>query len=197
MKKFTIYARTFYLLFRLKVGPKFLTGLSFVLWFWLNSLFTYGQQVKDTALAGIINRMAARDQQVQQDFINAKSDSVRRVLEQEIQRTFAANCTKLQAITSRQPYPHGYPGHDLVGKQAAHNFWLLIQHCDREPAFQEVILKQMQEQVKRNNADKKDYAYLTDRVRINKLKPQLYGTQVEVKDILKGYVPKPIEAPEK
>lgn len=72
----------------------------------------------------------------------------------------------------------GYPGYDLVGEKGSHHFWLMVQHCDKTPAFQEKVLAAMKIQVAKRNADPKDYAYLIDRVMLNTNRKQVYGTQV-------------------
>lgn len=80
----------------------------------------------------------------------------------------------LAAIFKRR----GYPGYDAVGQAGAHQFWLMVQHCDQHPDFQRKVLEAMKVEVARHNADGKDFAYLTDRVELNTGKKQLYGTQV-------------------
>ncbi|MBZ4191129.1 DUF6624 domain-containing protein [Niabella beijingensis] len=73
---------------------------------------------------------------------------------------------------------HGYPGYDLVGKEGAFNFWLMVQHCDFDPAFQQQVLEGMRQQVDKKNAPADKYGWLTDRVNLNTGKPQIYGSQV-------------------
>jgi hypothetical protein len=73
---------------------------------------------------------------------------------------------------------YGYPGYSLVGKEGSQHFWLMVQHCDKKPAFQEKILAAMKSEVEKKNADPKNYAYLVDRVMLNTGRKQVYGTQV-------------------
>lgn len=73
---------------------------------------------------------------------------------------------------------YGYPGYDLVGKEGSRNFWLMVQHSDHNPEFQEEILEKMKIEVDKGNADPRHYGLLTDRVNLNKGEPQIYGTQV-------------------
>lgn len=80
----------------------------------------------------------------------------------------------LENIFSR----YSYPGYDVVGKEGEHSFWLMVQHCDKWPAFQEKVLAAMKPQVLKGNANPGNYAYLTDRVLINTGRKQVYGTQV-------------------
>ncbi|GHE29751.1 hypothetical protein GCM10017764_10940 [Sphingobacterium griseoflavum] len=73
---------------------------------------------------------------------------------------------------------YGYLGYQQVGKESSNHFWLLVQHCDHDPAFQRKVLRAMEKEVKRNNANPENYAYLFDRVQVNAGKKQQFGTQV-------------------
>lgn len=64
----------------------------------------------------------------------------------------------------------GYPRQKKIGKEAMHNFWLLIQHQDYDADLQKMCLKKC-------DFDLKDEAYLTDRIMIKEKGKQLYGTQ--------------------
>ncbi|WP_414653843.1 DUF6624 domain-containing protein [Hymenobacter sp.] len=75
----------------------------------------------------------------------------------------------------------GFPGFKQVGETSSKNFWLLVQHADAHPAFQQEVLKLMLLEVQRKNANSRNYAYLVDRVALNGGQPQTYGTQVEYK----------------
>ena len=90
---------------------------------------------------------------------------------------------------------YGYPGSDMVGEQGAHHFWLLVQHLDKWPAFQQQVIKAMEQQVANKNASPKDLAYLTDRVRLNTGGKQVYGTQVTYNIDSCQAIPKPLEDP--
>lgn len=73
---------------------------------------------------------------------------------------------------------YGYLGFDQVGKENSIKFWLPIQHADNDVEFQQQMLKELAKQVKKNNAEKSNYAMLEDRVGINMNKKQRFGTQV-------------------
>lgn len=90
----------------------------------------------------------------------------------------------------------GYPGYDKVGVKGSHHFWLMVQHLDKWPAFQQQVLDAMEKEVARKNASAEDFAYLTDRVRLNTGKPQLYGTQVSYNTDSCQAVPKSLDTPE-
>jgi hypothetical protein len=80
---------------------------------------------------------------------------------------------RLQEIIDK----HGWPGKALVGKEAAHAAWLIAQHADADLAFQKRCLKLM-EAAPRNDVDRRDLAYRTDRILVAEKKKQRYGTQL-------------------
>ncbi len=73
---------------------------------------------------------------------------------------------------------YGFPGFDKIGKESSSDYWLLVQHCDKFPEFQKRVLVAMDKEVKKGNADPKNYAYLYDRVKVNAGEKQMFGTQV-------------------
>ena len=89
----------------------------------------------------------------------------------------------------------GYPSATLVGEEASEAFWLLVQHSDSKPMFQEEVLLAMKPVVLAGEASNESLALLTDRVRINTDRPQLYGTQVEFDVSLGRATPKQLEEP--
>ncbi|MCX6305626.1 MAG: hypothetical protein NT040_11720 [Bacteroidetes bacterium] len=91
----------------------------------------------------------------------------------------------------------GYLGSDKVGIQSSHIFWLLVQHADFQPDFQESVLMKMRIEVDKGNAPIKDYAYLYDRVKVNNRQLQLYGTQMTLDSLIMSYKPKPVFDPDK
>ena len=100
---------------------------------------------------------------------------------------FTTNKLRLEEIFNQ----HGFPGFDLVGKEGSHAFWLIAQHCDNDVDFQSKILERLKIEVDKRNASPADYAYLVDRVKINKGEKQIYGTQVAYMEDGTPY-PKPL-----
>ena len=121
-----------------------------------------------------IDSLYTVDQKVQEDIINEKIDTVRRGLFQRQLTTFKRHKPYLESVINQ----YGFPGYDLVGKETSNHFFILVQHCDDDPAFQQRVLALMKPQVDKNNADTKGFAYLTDRVLVNLGDLQLYGTQL-------------------
>jgi hypothetical protein len=87
-----------------------------------------------------------------------------------------ANTARLREIIAE----HGWPGHQLVGVEAAHAAWLLAQHAP--PNLQEECLLLLEDAVSRDDASRRDLAYLMDRVLMHRGQPQVYGTQYLEKD---------------
>jgi hypothetical protein len=95
-------------------------------------------------------------------------------LDQFKDSVFTLHQVKLSKVFDK----YGFPGYDLVGKKGSNQFWLMVQHCDKQPKFQQKVLASMKKEMIKGNADPQNFAYLTDRVRLNIGQKQLYGTQV-------------------
>jgi hypothetical protein len=90
---------------------------------------------------------------------------------QTVEPVDRANSARLREILAE----HGWPGHQLVGVEAAHAAWLLAQHAP--PDLQEECLPLLEDAVSRDDASRRDLAYLMDRVLMFRGQPQVYGTQ--------------------
>lgn len=74
---------------------------------------------------------------------------------------------------------YGFVGYNLAGEEGSSNFWLIVQHSDHNPEFQNEILEKMKVEVDNGNANSSNYGLLVDRVKLNTGQPQVYGTQVD------------------
>lgn len=86
---------------------------------------------------------------------------------------------------------YGWVTKSMVCDDGVYAAWLLVQHADRDAEFQKYCLKLMKRAVSVRNFPPKYFAYLTDRTLTNRNKPQIYGTQLTVKD--GKFVPLPIK----
>jgi len=77
---------------------------------------------------------------------------------------------------------HGFPTTELVGKDAMHGVFLIIQHSDGDKEWQKEQLRNIERAVKRGDMDGQNYAYLYDRIKIAGGEKQLYGTQFKKVD---------------
>ena len=82
-----------------------------------------------------------------------------------------ANTARMRQIIT----VHGWPGHAMVGEDGSRAAWLLVQHAPDD--LQEQALVLLGDAVRRGDASPANLAYLTDRVRMHRGEPQLYGTQ--------------------
>jgi hypothetical protein len=75
---------------------------------------------------------------------------------------------------------YGWVTRSLAGKDAAHDFWLLVQH--QTPEIQRRLLPALEKAAKDGNASMSDYAYLYDRVQMGLGKPQHWGAAVKCEE---------------
>ena len=87
---------------------------------------------------------------------------------------------KNRAVLLRIFEQYGWPKSSVIGTDAAHDFWLLVQH--QTPEIQQRWLPEMEKAAKSGEASKSDYAYLYDRVQVGLGKPQRWGSQVKCQD---------------
>jgi hypothetical protein len=74
---------------------------------------------------------------------------------------------------------HGWPTIDLVGKDGEDAVWLIAQHADLDPQFQQQALELLRDAVEAGEASPGNLAYLEDRVAAANGLPQVYGTQIQ------------------
>lgn len=138
--------------------------------------------------------MAAQDQRIRRPLKGGARTMVRRLDPEtvmEYRRVDAENTDRLRRILSER----GWPGKSLVGERGAHNAWLIAQHADHNAAFQRRALALLAEAVACGEATPRELAYLTDRVRVNEGRDQVFGTQMRPDE--NGLpVPQSIEHPE-
>jgi hypothetical protein len=130
--------------------------------------------------------LAEADQDFRRRRRRLTQDRVRAELEREHAR--AARAAELVSA-------HGWPGRSLVGDDGAQAAWLLIQHADHDVELQERCLRLLADAVEAGEAEPRQLAYLTDRVRVNRGRPQLYGTQFFGGG--DGYGVRPVDDPER
>jgi hypothetical protein len=87
----------------------------------------------------------------------------------------------------------GWPTASKVGRDASVASWLLVQHADHDPDFQEECLALMKE-CSPEDVRPVDIAMLTDRICVNRKQPQIYGTQFQ--QIEGKHIPREISDPE-
>lgn len=89
---------------------------------------------------------------------------------------------------------HGFISIAKFGKKASFNAWLIIQHADHDIPLMKKYLKLMEEN--EGDYEKKNYAYLRDRLLCLDGKKQIYGTQVQQNEMTGEWEPLPLRKPE-
>jgi hypothetical protein len=93
-------------------------------------------------------------------------------------RTDSANARWLGDYVARR----GWPTRDQVGKEAVEAAFLIVQHAVHDTAFMRAMLPHIEESYRRGDLDGGAAAMLTDRLEVKAGRPQLYGTQLSLKD---------------
>ena len=94
---------------------------------------------------------------------------------QAVQEIDAESTAFLKSMVAER----GWPTISEIGEDAAGAAWLLVQHADADPAFQEQVLELLEPLVEAGEAKGAHFALLTDRVLLAKGEKQVYATQFE------------------
>ena len=126
----------------------------------------------------IIDAMYQFDQEVRVHFIKDRSNPAAIEIMHEMDRVHTQT---MKAIVAQ----HGWLTISKFGVQADNQAWLLVQHADNDPLFQEQCLFLLQDLITTQETNLKNYAYLYDRVALQSQAmgmKQRYGTQCFVSD---------------
>ena len=116
------------------------------------------------------------DQRVREGFgVGGRVDSAQIAL---MMRTDSSNTTWLKTHVEHW----GWPTVAQVGKEAVNSAFLIVQHAVHDTAFMRAMLPAIQESHRRGDLDGGAVAMLTDRVEVKAGRPQIYGTQLSLKD---------------
>lgn len=91
---------------------------------------------------------------------------------EKMERVHRQNASRLSSVLDRV----GWPGLDLVGPDGTEAGWRIAQHAISSPDFQRRCHRLLSEAVAARQAPAWQLAYLTDRIRFNERRPQIYGT---------------------
>lgn len=145
------------------------------------------------ATAAELIAMRDEDQRLNQCVVDGAPEALAPGFGDRKRETYRANTNRIIQIFREL----GYPTDALVGADASRAFWLLAQHTDTHPSFQNEVLLAMKPLVLTGEVDKDSLALLTDRVRVNTGRSQVYGTQVEFDLKLGRAIPRNLHEPER
>lgn len=123
-------------------------------------------------LASLINNAARADQEMLKKYREGKKWNETLIRE---------NTNLIKEIVKNT----GWPTINLVGKKASFNAWLIVQHAGHDIPFQKKCLRLMKVSYRKDkkNIEGRNIAFLTDRILVEKKKPQLFGTQFHSKKL--------------
>lgn len=144
------------------------------------------------ALAAEIRAMAQDDQRLDQ--LVVRSDPETRETgffkkKEQLQRERTARAREIFELV-------GFPTAPAFDASASSDFWLLVQHSDNDPAFQQRVLEAI-DKLPDGTVSLSERAYLVDRVRINTHRPQRFGTQTAYDFEQARAFPKALEDPKR
>lgn len=127
----------------------------------------------NTPLAQELVTMANEDTAVRQEL--ASVGSLFHDYTPRMKAVHDKNAKRLEAIVDK----YGWPGNSMVGEEAAHAAWLILQHAIAHPNLQRRCFPLLIEQVENGNLSPIDMAMLEDRIRCFEGRPQRFGTQFD------------------
>lgn len=133
--------------------------------------------------------MQSEDQTVRAPFIVGRVPTKKE--EAALLATDARNLARLKQITRK----HGFPKAADVGRDGVAAAWLLVQHADADPAFQQQILPELEGLGETDGISGEQVALLIDRVLLAQGRPQRFGSQYEGNPGMRP-VMRPVEDPE-
>lgn len=127
----------------------------------------------DTLLLEELLAMKRHDEEVRARLLNERR--LYGVYDQEMQQVHTKHAHRLFEIVAQ----HGWPGISLVGIEGCRAAWFIAQHAVCTPNEQRSFLNSLNKAVEAGDAPKRLAAFLTDRIRYNEQKPQVYGTVLD------------------
>jgi|SRR5688572_1843067 len=93
----------------------------------------------------------------------------------EMEAVHLKNARQLESIIQQI----GWPSKEKVGTEARDAAMIIVQHAISFPEFQRICLHHIEAAVKDGKEDKRNYAFLYDRICFNERRPQKFGTQYD------------------
>ena len=129
--------------------------------------------VYNPALRDELLRMRAEDERVREEL--ASNGSLYEGYHPRMAEVHRKHGARLGGIIDE----HGWPGESIVGSDGAEAAWLIAQHDIGNPSLQRRCLKLIEAAVERNEVPAWQMALMTDRIRVQEGRPQVYGTQYD------------------
>ncbi len=150
----------------------------------------------DTALLAKLDTIYRQDQRIRgltdpvklnygrnSDTLNALWDKQKRL--------DSLNQIKVEKILEER----GWPFRKQVGEEGSETIFLVLQHADHNPEWQEEHLPEVRKAAKTGKIDSSDMAMFVDRVAVNTGQKQVYGTQIGYHEESEQNYVKPLRNP--
>lgn len=122
------------------------------------------------ALAAKLERLRQRDDDTRAALLAA--GRLYGIYDESMQAVHRQNAAALDDIVEQ----HGWPDIGLVGEAGCRAAWLIAQHSICTPGLQRKFLGLLEAAARRGDVPTRQVAMLTDRIRFNEDRPQVYGT---------------------
>lgn len=152
---------------------KILLTLIFISTFFL----TIDAQIKNEKLRDEILKMRDVDQKAREDCGKGNADEQMKCYVEIAEKIDKPNTKRLEEIYAQ----NGFPTAKTVGKEGVDAFMLILQHAPDETLRQK-LLKPIEKAFKRKEISANEYSNYVDRLLVRQGKPQIYGSNFEMKD---------------
>jgi hypothetical protein len=131
----------------------------------------------NTALRDELLQMREVDQKAREQCVRGNSDEQMKCLLETLEKIDKPNTVRLNEIYNQ----YGFPTAETVGKDGVEAFLLILQHAPDETLRQK-LLKPITKAFKRKEIKPMDYANYVDRLLVHQNKPQIYGSNFDMKN---------------
>jgi len=123
-----------------------------------------------------LEKRGRSDQSVREGFgVGGRVDSAQMAL---MMRTDSANSAWLKVYVDRW----GWPTSHQVGRENVEAAFLIVQHAVHDTTFMRAMLPAIEQAYRRGDLKGGEVAMLTDRLEVKAGRPQIYGTQLSLKE---------------
>jgi len=131
----------------------------------------------DTSLRDELLKMREADQKAREECAKGNADEQIKCLVETLEKIDKPHLKRLEEIFQQT----GFPTRGAVGKDGVEAFLLILQHAPDETLRQK-CLKPITKAFRRKEISPMDYANYVDRLLVRQGKPQIYGSNFDLKE---------------
>lgn len=148
-----------------------------IILFLLLSALSLNAQVTNDELRAELLKMREIDQKARAACAEGKAAEQMKCLVETAEKIDVPNMKRLEEIFDE----HGFPTAAMIGKDGVEAFLLILQHAPDERLRQK-LLKPIEKAFKHKEISPSQYAGFVDRLLVRQNKPQIYGSNFDMKD---------------